>query len=80
MWAGEWLFTGMNSNMINQLIFGLEGAAIARTTNPVANMGGTLGSSHMLHRQMGDDLVHRMEYFVAGFAIIGITRLIRIYP
>ena len=50
MRAGKRFFTRVHAYMIDQLVFGFEGATVARTTEPVAGMRCALGSADMLHR------------------------------
>lgn len=66
--TGERFLAGVHSDVVHQLVFGLKGAPIAGASEPEAGMGGALRASHMIHGQMGDDLLHRVEDFVARFA------------
>lgn len=80
MGTGEGLLAGMNAYVIDQFVLGLEGAPVARAPRPVADVRGALGSADVLHRQMRNDLLHRMEHLIARF-VVGRSDLgIRIRP
>jgi len=80
--AGERFLAGVDADVVDQLVLGLERASVARAAHPEAGVGGALGSAHVLHGQVGDDLVHRVEYLVAGLpAARGHqARLVGVYP
>lgn len=59
--TGERLLPSVYPDVVHQLVLGLEGPATARTPVPETRMSRTLRPSHMLYRQMGHYLVHRVE-------------------
>lgn len=63
--TGEWFFAGVHANVIDQFVFGLKWSAIARTAHPEAGVRCAFGPANMLHRQMGDNFMHRIERFAA---------------
>jgi len=75
--AGEGLLPGVHPQVVHQLVLGLEWPARPGTGVPAAGVVGYLRPSHMLHGQVGHDLVHRAEELVAGLAG---RRLLRIDP
>ena len=40
IWADEWFFSSMNSDVIYELVFGFESGAISRASVPVASVIG----------------------------------------
>lgn len=71
------LLARMHSDMIHQLILRLERPPIPGAILPKASVCRAFRSTHVLHSQMRDDLVHAGEMFPAGLPG---RRLIRIYP
>ena len=67
----EWFFASVNSEMINELVFGLEGSSLARAVLPEAGVVSLFGSAHVLHRQVRHDLVHRPERLPARLLRLG---------
>ena len=55
--------------MIDKLVLGLEGAAHPRARVPEARVVRDLGPSHVLHRQVGHNVVHAREGLVARFPL-----------
>jgi len=55
----------MNSDMVNQLVLGFERFVFSFTVIPIASMVCDLRTSNMFHCQMVDDIMKRMEQFVA---------------
>ena len=55
------LFTSMHSDMIHQLVLGLEGLELARAVLPEAGVRGEVGAAHVVHRQVRHDVVHGGE-------------------
>lgn len=47
--TGKGFFPGVHPYMIDELILGLEGFAVARTTLPVARVRCAFGSTHVVH-------------------------------
>lgn len=64
--------------MVDQFVFGFERLAFSGTLFPEADMIGLLGSSNVLHRDMGDQLVHGAESFVAR--LFGVGQLLGLNP
>lgn len=64
--------------MIHKFVFGFERLPLSGAVLPKADVVGLLGSPHMLHRQMGDELVHRAESFVAR--LFGVRQLLGLDP
>jgi len=56
--AGEWLFTGMHPDVINQFVLGLERLQHSTASSPHAGVVGLLGTTHVIDSDVGDDLVH----------------------
>lgn len=65
--AGERLFSGVHPDVIDQLVLGLEGPPVAGATEPEAGVGCALGAADVVHRQVGHNLLHRVEHLVARF-------------
>lgn len=78
-WEGarERLLTGVDANVVHQLVLGLEWLAVAGAVLPEARVVGLLGAPDVFHRQVRDDLVHRREELPAWFARLG---RILVYP
>lgn len=66
-WAGERLFSGVHPDVIDQLVLGLEGPPVAGAAEPEAGMGCAFRAADVVHRQMGHNLLHRVEHLVARF-------------
>lgn len=64
--------------MIDQFVFRFEGLAFPGTLLPVADMVALLGSPNVLHGDVGDQLVHGAESFIATF--FGIVQLLGVDP
>lgn len=64
--------------MIYKFVFGFEWLPFSGAVLPEADVVGLLRSPHMLHRQMGDKLVHCAKSFVAR--LFGIRQLLRLDP
>lgn len=64
--------------MIHKFVFGFEWLSFSGAVLPEADVVGLLRSPHMLHRQMGHELVHRAKSFVAR--LFGICQLLRLDP
>lgn len=67
----------MDPYVVDQLVLGLETAAVARTTLPETGVVGTLGAPYVFHCYVSHYLVHTGEGFVAR--LFGV-RLVRFYP
>lgn len=65
--AREGLLPRVNPDMVHQFVLCLERSAVTLAILPEARMGGNLGASNVLDCEMGYDLVHAPEGFVAGF-------------
>lgn len=71
----ERLFPSVDTDVVDQLVLGLEGATVPLAVLPVASMVHLLGASHVLHRDVSDDLVHGVERLAAGLLVVGLVRL-----
>lgn len=56
--AGEGFLPSVHSNMIDQFVFGLEGAPVSRTGLPETGMRGAFRSPDVFHSEMRHDFVH----------------------
>ncbi len=65
--TGKRLLARMHSNMIHQLIFRLEGAALARTVFPIAGVVRNFGSTDVFYGNVRYNFVQGTEDFVARF-------------
>ena len=73
--AGEWLLPGVHSDMIDQLVLGLEGPELPGAVLPEAGVVGDLWASHVLDGDVSDDLVQGSEDLVArlpGGGLLGV--------
>lgn len=68
----------MHADVIYKFVFGFERLPFSGAVLPVANVVRLLRPPHMLHGQMGDELVHRAESFVAR--LFGVRQLLRFDP
>lgn len=64
--------------MVHELIFGLERFSFPCALFPKTDVICLLGSADMLHGQVGDELVHGAESFVAG--LFRVAELLRFDP
>lgn len=64
--------------MIHKFVFGFERLPLSGAVLPEADVVCLLWSPNMLHRQMGDELMHRAKSFVAR--LFGIRQLFRLDP
>ena len=64
--AGEGLLAGVHADVVDELVFGLEGLALARTVLPEADVTALLGAAHVLHGDVVHQLVHGPESFGTG--------------
>lgn len=60
-WTREWLFASVNANVIDKLVFGLEGLALADTIAPVTDVYILITTTNMVNCQMGHYFVHAVE-------------------
>lgn len=60
-WTRERLFTSVDANVIDKLVFGLEGLTLADTVTPVADVNILITTANMVNRQMGHNFVHAVE-------------------
>ena len=51
--------------MVHQLVLGFEGSALPRAVGPVAAVVGDLGAAHVVHGEVGDDVVHAVVGLLA---------------
>ena len=76
--AGEGLLAGVHADVVDQFVFGLEGLALARTLLPEADVVALLRAADVLHRDVGHQLVHGAESFVA--ALLRVAQLLGVDP
>lgn len=76
--AGEGLLARVHADVVDQFVLGLEGLALAGTLLPVADVVALLGPPDVLHRDVGDQLVHGAESFIATF--FGVAQLLGVDP
>ena len=55
----------MNADMVHQLVLRLEWSFLPGAILPVAGMVRDFRSSNMVHREVGDHVVHGVEHLVA---------------
>ena len=65
--AGKRLLSGVDPDMVHQLVLGLEWPTLPRAPIPEAGVVGDLGAAHVLHRNMCHNFVHGGENLGAGF-------------
>lgn len=75
--ARKGLLPRVHPDVVDQLVLGFEGTSIPHAPLPVARVVGLLRPTHVLHRDVGDDLMHRVEDLVAGLPRL---RLLLVYP
>lgn len=63
--AGEGFLAGVHPYVIDELVLGLEGPAVTRTSLPEARVRGALGTAHVLDREVRHDIVEGVEEFAA---------------
>jgi hypothetical protein len=63
--AGERLLSRVHADVVDELIFGLEGLALPRAVRPEAGVVSLLRSSHVLHGDVRHDLVHGRKHATA---------------
>lgn len=63
--AWERFLTGVNPDVIDEFVLGLEGSSVSGATLPEARVRRALRSAHVFDGQMGDDVVERIEEFAA---------------
>ncbi|RMZ96607.1 hypothetical protein BpHYR1_029101 [Brachionus plicatilis] len=59
-------FAGVHPDVIDELVLGLERLELAGTVLPEACVRGAVRPADMVHRQMGDDVVHGVKEAVAS--------------
>ena len=74
----EWFLSGVYSDMIYKFVFGFERFSFSDALFPEADMVRLLRSTDMLHCQVGHELVHRAESFVAS--LFGVRQLFGLDP
>lgn len=75
--TGEGLLTGVYSDVVDQLVLGLKGTPVAATAHPEARVDRALGTADMLHRQMRDNVLHRVEGLAARLSVAAVADLRR---
>ena len=65
--ACERLLASMNTNVVDQLVLGLERLPLSNTILPKANMNILVGPTDMVDGQMRHDLVHPVKHSIAHF-------------
>ena len=63
--AGEGFLPGMNPNMIDQLVLGLEWPPLPGAVGPVAGVVRDLRPAHVVHGQVGHYVVHGVVRLLA---------------
>ena len=76
--AWKRFFTGVDSDMVDQLVFGFEGSAFADTVFPEAGVIRDFRSADMFHRKMSDNFVKGPKDFTAWF--LWNEKLFGVYP
>ena len=74
--AGEGLLTGVHSDVVHQLVLGLERPAQPGAALPEARVVRDLGPSHVLHGDVRHHLVHAGE----GLAALLLRHWVRLDP
>lgn len=64
--AGERLLAGVDPDVVDQLVLRLEGPAGPGAALPEAGVRRALGPPDVVHRQVGDDLVHGAVHLTAA--------------
>lgn len=76
--AREGFLSRVDSNVIHQFVFCLEGLALPWTVIPKADVVTLFGTADMLRGHMRDQLVHSAISFTAAF--FWVTKLLRVDP
>ena len=76
--AGEGFLACVHTDVVDQFVFRLEWFALARTFLPEADVVALLRAADVLHRDVGHQLVHGAESFVA--ALLGVAQLLGVDP
>lgn len=76
--TGKGLLASVHTDVIDQFVFRLERLAFARTLLPEADVVALLRAADVLHRDVGHQLVHGAESFVA--ALLGVAQLLGVDP
>lgn len=63
--AGKRFLTRVHPYVIDEFVLGLEGPTFSRAALPVARVRRTLGSAHVLHRDVRHDVLETVEELVA---------------
>ena len=74
--ACERLLSSVRADVVDQLVFGLEGRGFTRAFLPAAHMSALLRTPHVLHRDVRDQLVHG----AVGLAADPPVALLRVDP
>lgn len=77
-WTRERLLSGVDPNVVNQFVFGLERLAFSGAVFPKADVICLFGSSNVLYGNVRDQFMHGAKSFVA--ALLGITQLLGVDP
>ncbi len=75
--TGKWFLACVDSDVVDQFVFGLEWLHISGTILPQTSMVGLFRSPYMLYSQVSHCFMHGAKGFAARFFRF---RLIRIYP
>ena len=65
----EGLLARMHSDVVHQLVLGLEGTPVPTAAHPEARVDRALGSADVLHRQMRHYVLHRVEGLAARLPV-----------
>ena len=68
--AGEGFLASVHSQVVDQLVLGLERLLLTRAVLPVARVVRDLRPANVVDGQVGDDVVHRVELLVAPLASV----------
>lgn len=63
--TGEGFLAGVHPYVIDELVLGLEGPAVTRTSLPEARVRRALGPAHVFDREVRHDIVEGVEKFAA---------------
>lgn len=71
IWTRERLLSGMDSDVVDQLVLGLEWLLTAVAVMPIARVVSLFGTTHVVNSQMRDKLHHRRVPLAALGRLIG---------
>ena len=77
-WAWKRFFARMHSNVVDQLVFGFKWFAFSDAVFPETDVVALLWPPDVLHGDVGDQLVHGTESFIA--TLLWVAELLRVDP